>query len=568
VKNWVAEILTFSDLNAEFNSILNNSISLISPLTGDLDIDGKILTLDAAAVTQVVSSAAVSWNFTSGAKAGTPATTGSITNFSAATFTDSATAGSGTATAYVAHALQRPTLAATNASVTTTDAATFYIANSPAAGTNETITSAWAVWVDDGAVRLDLTKTVVSAASAVLRALYLPASTETISGSTNITTATGFNFVEIGIPTLSAASALTVTNAATVYIAGAPATGGAGPSAITNAYAIWVDAGNVRFDGDLTITTLSASGLVSPNAGVTIKGDATVAGANQMTLVLAASSSRIFAYGSAGGAANRGTFQVVGVDSAGANTSTYLSVDVNGNTAIAGNIYISDTSNANATLGLTINQGAADDEIFALKSSDVAHGITSVAETDTYGRMLKHSALEGALLIDGLGENLVGLRLRGTVINQDGTHSAIGTGCVIIEGVVKSGTDVAGLSADINILAVRSNTTTKFILDSDGDSHQDVGTAWTNFDDHQDVDLLTALSVHVSRDDDPIKRGFGEFLSFNRGRLEELRLVKFNDDGHHFVNMSKLTMLLTGAVRQIAEKVSLIERRYLTTSQE
>ena len=155
VKNWVEEELLFADLNAEFNNVLNNALSLISPLTGSLDINGNSLTLDAAAVTSVVSSTAVSWNFTSGAKTGTPATTGSITNYSAQTFTDSATAGSGTATAYVAHALQRPTLAATNASVTTTNAATLYVANSPAAGTNETLTNSWAIWVDAGLCRFD-----------------------------------------------------------------------------------------------------------------------------------------------------------------------------------------------------------------------------------------------------------------------------------------------------------------------------------------------------------------------------------------------------------------------------
>src|SRR3990167_8076265 len=99
-KVWVAEVLTFADLNAEFNGILNNALSLISPLTGSLDIDGQTLTLDAAAVTTAVSSAAVSWNFTSGAKSGTPATTGSIANYSAQTFTDFAAAGSGPPTPY------------------------------------------------------------------------------------------------------------------------------------------------------------------------------------------------------------------------------------------------------------------------------------------------------------------------------------------------------------------------------------------------------------------------------------------------------------------------------------
>lgn len=156
VKTWSAgEVLTASDLNSEFNSILNNPITLWSPAGAAVDFDGQILTLDAAAATTLNSSAAVSFNIVSGAKTGTPATTGSIANWSAQTFTDNATAGSGTAAAYVAHGFQRPTLAATNASVTTTDAATVYIPNNVAAGTNETLTNSWALWIDAGNVRFD-----------------------------------------------------------------------------------------------------------------------------------------------------------------------------------------------------------------------------------------------------------------------------------------------------------------------------------------------------------------------------------------------------------------------------
>lgn len=48
VKTWIAEILYASDLNAEFNNLLNNALSLISPLTGNLDAGGnKITTLGA-----------------------------------------------------------------------------------------------------------------------------------------------------------------------------------------------------------------------------------------------------------------------------------------------------------------------------------------------------------------------------------------------------------------------------------------------------------------------------------------------------------------------------------------
>jgi len=41
VKTWTAEVLTASDLNAEFNNIINNGLSLVSPLTGTLDLDNN-----------------------------------------------------------------------------------------------------------------------------------------------------------------------------------------------------------------------------------------------------------------------------------------------------------------------------------------------------------------------------------------------------------------------------------------------------------------------------------------------------------------------------------------------
>jgi hypothetical protein len=124
---------------------------------------------------------------------------------------------------------------------------------------------------------------------------------------------------------------------------------------------------------------------------------------------------------------------------------------------------------------------------------------------------------------------------------------------VVAQGKLKAAATAGDMGGNTNVFVVRNNATARFILDSDGDSHQDVGTAWTNFDDYDDAGLLTDLSLAVSRADDPIREGFGEFLKYNRAALERAKLVTFNDDGHHFVNMSKLAMLLTGAVRQQAE---------------
>lgn len=44
IKTWTTEVLASADLNAEFNNILNNARSLISPLTGDLAAGGNSIT--------------------------------------------------------------------------------------------------------------------------------------------------------------------------------------------------------------------------------------------------------------------------------------------------------------------------------------------------------------------------------------------------------------------------------------------------------------------------------------------------------------------------------------------
>lgn len=54
VKTWIAgEVLTAADLNAEFNSILNNGSSLVQPWVGTFDLDGNTLVLDGDADTSI-----------------------------------------------------------------------------------------------------------------------------------------------------------------------------------------------------------------------------------------------------------------------------------------------------------------------------------------------------------------------------------------------------------------------------------------------------------------------------------------------------------------------------------
>ena len=147
--------ITADRWNNEWGNVYNNGTDIAFPLTKAVSFAGYTITWDAASVTTIASSASQAWQMTPGAKTGTPSTTGGLINVVASTYTDNNTSGSGTAASFAAHAFQRPTLAATNASVVTTNAATVYIANAPANGTNETITNPYALWVDDGNIRFD-----------------------------------------------------------------------------------------------------------------------------------------------------------------------------------------------------------------------------------------------------------------------------------------------------------------------------------------------------------------------------------------------------------------------------
>jgi hypothetical protein len=222
--------------------------------------------------------------------------------------------------------------------------------------------------------------------------------------------------------------------------------------------------------------------------------------------------------------------------------------------ATGGLACIGDTSNANMTIGLTINQGAADNDILALKSSDIAHGMTDIAETDTFSRATKIAATTGGIRLDCLTEATIAAQVRGFSTAVDTTKSTAGTGCLDLVAHLKSGTSAGSHTANANLVTIRDNGFAKFIFDSDGDSHQDVGTAWTNFDAHNDVALLNATSALL--DPGSVKTAFTEgFLMENRQRLQELKIVQFNDDGHHFINWSRFQMLHMGATRWMAEKL-------------
>jgi hypothetical protein len=228
----------------------------------------------------------------------------------------------------------------------------------------------------------------------------------------------------------------------------------------------------------------------------------------------------------------------------------------------AGQLLIGDTSNADiADAGITL-RSAAFDQIFAFKDPNVNTG-HPVYETDTFGYVAEVQGGGGGLAIVGVAEATPtsALTLQGMYADGGGstTKSTAGKGVIELNTFELSGGAYGAPDADKNLVVVMAGGTTRFILDADGDSHQDVGTAWTNFDEADDVELLNQLSAQLTRPDDPVRVHFVDWLERSRDPLERLKLVTFNDDGHHFVNWSRVHMLAIGALRQLAQRIAALE---------
>lgn len=120
-----------------------------------------------------------------------------------------------------------------------------------------------------GTVSMTPTKTVTSATSATLNAVTVPATTITVTGTTQVTTAGGFNFVAIAVPTYTDASAVTIDRGATVYIAGPPTAGGS--VTLTAPYALWIDSGVTRLDGNIDFAAAAADLIAKSNTAAALR---------------------------------------------------------------------------------------------------------------------------------------------------------------------------------------------------------------------------------------------------------------------------------------------------------
>lgn len=195
------------------------------------------------------------------------------------------------------------------------------------------------------------------------------------------------------------------------------------------------------------------------------------------------------------------------------------------------------------TQGIALCQGGYDDNILSFQSTDVAHGITTKADTTVYAQFRKYVTSYGGLKLTGLCDGgSTGLHLNGNSVSADTSTSTISGAAVEIDGWLKSGTTSTALGSTANILAVKTDATTRLIVKGDGDLRYD-GTA-SAYDDYQDGLLAHDLAQALSQQ-------WHNIICYNRDALVDAGVL-FPDDeaGTLFVSQKRLNMLTLGALGQ------------------
>lgn len=225
-----------------------------------------------------------------------------------------------------------------------------------------------------------------------------------------------------------------------------------------------------------------------------------------------------------------------------------------------GNFYIGDTANTKMTQGLTINQGANDDEILALKSSDVAHGMTDLVETDTYGLFRKATADGGGLMATGIGEGSLGIMMRGYATSCDTTKTVAATAAHTVIAYKKSNSSVGNVDADANVWCAKAmrggSEEAVVIIDEDGDIYYD-GAAPANYDEYNDPVACHDVARHLYNMKRPIKEQLTDFIEYNREDLVAMGVIS---DGN-FVSTKNMTALILGAISQLYKENQMLQNK-------
>jgi hypothetical protein len=364
----------------------------------------------------------------------------------ASTYTDNTTAASGTAADNHINVLSTPTLAATNLTVTSTRAATLYIAGAPAAGTNMTITNAYALYAAAGNV-----VAIANITGGNLLTGGLVSATGNITANNFSTSGSGGSLTCGGPVTFSTGSGAinigTSMTTGTVTIGGTGATGtlifGQSTGTQTCNIATGVSSGvtktvNIGTQGDVTSNTVITMGAAAGNANVNFTANTVLAIANTGGSALSVAGNIT------GGNVIFGTGQVTGTGNI-----------TGGNLNAAG---LSLTSNVVSALNVTGNIAAG---------NVTTPGLISATGNVNGGNIITGAILQGATL-SATGAVTFSATTQNINIGTSQTTGTITLGGTTQTGLILIGQSTASQTANIATGATGSGNTKTINIGTSG----------------------------------------------------------------------------------------------------
>ena len=219
----------------------------------------------------------------------------------------------------------------------------------------------------------------------------------------------------------------------------------------------------------------------------------------------------------------------------------------------SGQVLINDTANGDMTIGLTINQGANDDHILALKS-DTAHAATGLAEADTYAYFGKRSADGGGLSIFGFDDTSattgVAIELSGVAKTPITTHTSGTYGVVQFVAAKASGDSYAAVTGEDAGWTFRTAGATRLLVQGEGEMHI-TNTTLVALDDEDDIGLLRIAQRGSAQDVGIAMSRWDEEIQSNKSDLIRLGIQSDEEPGLALYSVQKMNSLLGGAIWQV-----------------
>ena len=341
-------------------------------------------------------------------------------------------------------------------------------------------------------------------------------------------TITNFAQVTIREPNFTLEGTGAVTNAAALRVIGAS-------TEATNNYAFWIDDGLSRFDGDIIPGTDKGSSI----------GTATL---RWLDLNI----ENINWYQNSGaiiGDIDEGNGDWFRISARGAGME-FTSVNTEyrfGANGVALLFIGLETANADmAESGITIkNDGATIHQYLAFKHDQVAHGMTTLIETDTFFDVKNGNATAGGVHLHSWSEGNFGFDFSSDITTGSTTRSTAAFGPFQFFAGLKTGTTAGVNGADDNLFVVNDFSLARLLIAADGDIHSDTGVISDSWDDQPD--WLVARSIR-----DNLRVGYEDNF---REMIAQRGIMTYNDDGHHFMSHTKMFMFQLDAIYQTGEKV-------------